>query len=625
MKKIVIVFLLLVTAVTLALVYATFTKPAPHAADLLPESTLVFLDIPDFSRSRDDFSKTELYALWEEPEVQAFLKKPLDALRESPSHPGTDSGTAAIVNFAANTAQGEVFLGLTHVTIFPSLNAGLVVGMDVGHKKIQAIAGLYKLEGSLKKANPNGDFEDKSYLGVKYTVWQITPDLPICHAFFNSLAVFTLGEDTMRDMIASYTGQVPPGFKRLSTSAKFANAQQHAAKNYHFLAYANVEQVLGLFGPLLAFSPQTSGVFQKLDGMDASAFSMTFMDRGVQDVGFLSYSRNAPKPTPPTPQKTLALTSPDTLYYSVGSANLATIYEEGMQALSQSGNASIMLSVGQFQQALRTHGIHVREDILQQFGPETAVIASWRTGARSPDVAFVAEIANEDKLRPALDNAMNALKQSALGDDEKAPWDETQSAGQTLRTVRVGAGLLAPTYTTTSQFFILANTPDYARELVAHVNGSKPTLATSAAYQESIKRVPPNGSSYGYADLRGLFDPLYAMTKSALSQIGDNEFVDMNKLPQTETISKHLFPFVSATVSEPGQVTSTSFSPVGKSMVMMAGVGAGIWAYNEFGPQLAQVTGQYTMPTAPRKSSGTASPSAPPGNQMAPSQTPASP
>ncbi len=625
MKKIVIVFLLLVTVVTLALVYFTFTRPAPHAVDLLPDSTLVFLDIPDFSRSRDDFFKTELYALWEEPEVQAFLKKPLTALRESPSHPGKDSGNAAILDFALNSAQGEVFLGVTHVTVLPSLNVGLVVGADTGHKRLQALTGLYKLEGSLKKANPDGDFEDKNYLGVKYTLWQITPDLPICHAFFNSLVVFTFGEDTMRDMIASYTGQVPPNFKPLSTSRRFANAQQHAARNYNFLGYVNVEQVLGLFGPLLAFSPQTSGVFQKLDGMDASAFSMTFLDRGVQDVGFLSYSRNAPKPKPPTPQKTLALTSPDTLFYSVASADLATFYEQGMQALSQSGTPSMMLSVGQFQQALRAHNIHMREDILQQFGPETAVIASWRTGARSPDVAFVAEIAHEDKLRPALDNAMNALKQSALGNDELAPWDETESAGHTLRTVRVGAGLLAPTYTTTSQFFILANTPDYARELLAHATASKPTLAASAVYQESIKRVPANGSSYGYADLRGLFEPLYAITKSAASQIGTNEFVDMDKLPQTETISKHLFPFVSATVSEPGQVTATSFSPVGKSMVMIAGAGAGIWAATEFGPQLSQVTGQYTMPTVPKKSSGTAAPSAPPGNQTAPSQTPATP
>jgi hypothetical protein len=296
-----------------------------------------------------------------------------------------------------------------------------------------------------------------------------------------------------------------------------------------------------------------------------------------------------------------------------------------MQTLSQSGNTSIMQSVGQFQQALRANNIHMREDILQHFGPETAVIGTWRAETRFPDVALVAEIANEDTLRPALDNAMNALKQSALGDDQKAPWDETEIAGHKLRTVRIGAGQFAPTYTTTSQFFILADTPDYARELLTQVTQSKPTLAANTTYQQFMKRLPANGSSYSYADLRGLFEPLYAIARSAAAQIGTNEFVDLDKLPHTTTISKHLFPFVSATVSEPDRVSSTSFSPVGRSSAIIAGAGAAIWAVAEFGPQLAQMSGQYATPVLPRRSSGTAAPSAPGGNQTAPSQTPATP
>ncbi|HVM60046.1 MAG TPA: DUF3352 domain-containing protein [Verrucomicrobiae bacterium] len=625
MKKIVLIFLLVVTVGTVALIYSTHAKPPPHAADLLPDSTLIFLDIPEFAASRDNFSKTELYALWQEPEVQAFLDKPLTLLRENPSHPGRDNGNAALLDFVLNTMQGEVFFGLTRVTILPSLNAGLIVGADVRHKKIEATAGLYKLEGTLKKAYPDGEFSDKRYLGVKYSVWQLSPQLPICHAFFNSLVVFTLGEDTMRDLIAAYTGQVPTDFKRLSTSPRFISARQHASSNYEFLGYVNVEQVLGLFGPLLAFAPQTSGTFQKLSGMDVSAYSMKFVDRGVEDVGFISYSHNPPKLSPPTARKTLALTSPDTLFYSVGAADLSGFYEEGMQALSQSGNATMMSSIGQFEQALRVHGIHMREDILQYVGPETAIIATWRTGSRFPDVALVAEIANEDKLRPALDKAMNALKQSTLGTDEMAPWDETEIAGHRLRTVRIGAGLVAPTYTTTGQFLILADTPDYARELVTQVTQSKPTLASNATYQEFMKRMPVNGSSYGYADLRGLFTPLYAAAKSAASQIGNNEFVDFDKLPQTETISRHLFPFVSATVSEPERVTSISFSPVGKSMVAAATAGGGIWAATEFGPQLASLTDQYTMPASPKRSSGKTVPSAPDGNRTAAPQTPATP
>jgi len=606
MKKFIAVFLVLVAAVAAALIYFTLTRPAPHAADLLPESTLVFVDIPDFSKARADFAKTELYALWQEPEMQVFLEKPLAALHEASANAGA-SDAANIGKLVFNAMQGEVFLALTHVTIFPSFNPGLIVGADVRHKRLEVAAGLYKLGSWLKRAYPHGNFQDKKYLGVKYSIWEAQPGVPICHAFFNSLVVLTYNEDTMRDVITRYTGQAPADFKRLAASAKFKNVERHASNNHEFLAYLNAEELLGLVGPLLALSPQTSGLYQKLGRIQASGVSLSVADRGIEDVAFVAYSKPEPKPTPPTPRKTLALTSPDTLLYSVGSVDLATTYEEGMQSLAQSGNAALMATVEQFQQTLRTRGIHVREDVLQRLGPELATIANWRSGSRTPGVAIVGAITDAEKLRPALDGVMNALKESALGDDEKTPWDETESAGWKLRTIRIGAGLIAPTYTTTDQFFILASTPDYARELLAQVREPKPTLATSATYQQSMKRLPANGSSYGYADLHGLFEPLYSLVKSGLSGVGSNEFVNAAKLPRSETIAKHLFPFVSATVSEPQHATATSFSPFGKSMAVLAGVGCGVWAANTFGPQLlpsaTPAPKTYSGPALPRGSS----------------------
>jgi hypothetical protein len=213
---------------------------------------------------------------------------------------------------------------------------------------------------------------------------------------------------------------------------------------------------------------------------------------------------------------------------------------------------------------------------------------------------------------------MNALKQSALGDDDKSPWDETETAGQKLRTVRVGAGLFAPTYVTTDHFFILASTPDYARALLSQAKDSKPTLATSTTYQQSMSRLPASGISYGYADLRGLFEPLYTMARRGVSQIRGNAFVDIGKLPPSEAIAKHLFPFVSTTVAGPQDATSTSFSPLGKFVVLAAVGGGGVWIANTFGPQLQQAA----TPAWPKKSSSRPVPSTPPGNQTAPSQTP---
>jgi hypothetical protein len=621
MKKLIAVVVLLTVVVAAGLVYFVLHKPAPRAADLLPDSTLAFLDIPDLSKSRTEFAKTEFYALWQEPEVQAFLVKPLAALREMAPSVGAPKDADTIGGLIFNAMQGEVFLAVTHVTLFPDLNPGLVAGVDVRTKRIEAVAGLYQLEGQLKKAYPKGTYENKEYLGVKYVLWETEPKLPICHAFFNSLVIFTFGEDAMRDMIASWVGQVPRDFKRLGNSEKFKNAQQHASTNHEFLAYANVEEVVNLIGPLLAFAPQTAGMYQKLSRTQTAAYSLSFVDRGIEDVGFVAYSSNAPKTTTPLQRKTLALTSPDTLVYSVGSADLSSSYEEVMQSLAQSGSADLMTTVAQFQQALHTRGIRMNEDVLQKLGPEFAVLANWHPGTRSPGIAIVGEITDAEKIRPALDAVMDSLRESLGGTNDSLRWDETEGAGQKLRAVHIGPGLPAPTYAVTDHFFILASNPDYARELVIQTTGSKPTLATSSIYQESMKRLPTNGSAYGYADMGGLFTSMYGLMKTVLASSGSGAFIELNKLPQTETITKHLFPLVSATVSEPQQTTSTSFSPLGKSVAVVAGVGGAVWMANTFGPQLQQSL----TPVWPKKSSSMPVPSAPTENQTGASQTPVTP
>src|SRR5689334_22223483 len=48
--------------------------------ELLPKSTLVLLEAPDLKRSRDRWHDSDLYQIWREPAVQAWLQKPLGRL-----------------------------------------------------------------------------------------------------------------------------------------------------------------------------------------------------------------------------------------------------------------------------------------------------------------------------------------------------------------------------------------------------------------------------------------------------------------------------------------------------------------------------------------------------------------
>src|SRR6266403_853693 len=56
--------------------------PRSAAAGLLPSDTALFFQIPDMEKNREDWHRTELYALYREPAVQTFLQKPKAQLQE---------------------------------------------------------------------------------------------------------------------------------------------------------------------------------------------------------------------------------------------------------------------------------------------------------------------------------------------------------------------------------------------------------------------------------------------------------------------------------------------------------------------------------------------------------------
>jgi len=175
-----------------------------------------------------------------------------------------------------------------------------------------------------------------------------------------------------------------------------------------------------------------------------------------------------------------------------------------------------------------------------------------RTGARLPDVALVVELQNPDVMPRRLDVAMTALKAAT---DIATPWDTTQFHDVTLRTLRLRTTVPAPTYFTSDKFFVLASSPDYARELVGHLRELVPGLATSADYQKAMKRLPTGAVAYTYCNLRAVAPPLLAALRN-------------DKLPAPETLARHLGPFGSANLGD----TTITISPLGEpATVALAG------------------------------------------------------
>ena len=623
-----ILLLVLLAAIGAGVWYYRWTRPAPRAAELLPETTLMFLDVPDLPKARASFQTTAAYALWQEPEVQEFIQPALQGLSDALGRGLIRKQDNKAIEPILNAIQGETFLAVTHVGFIPNLQPGVIFGADVKGKRLEISMVLARLPEMIKTHQHDAKFAQKRHLGISYDVWEVYPNYPVCHTFLNSMLVFTLGEDTMREAIGRFTHKGKFTTKSLSAGAGYQTVTGHMPRDYEFLAYANVQQIYGLLGPVMMMVPQNGGMLEKLAKIQATGSGFKFADGLVHDVRFASYSSPEPKAPVTTPRKSLGLTAPDTALYWVQNTDVGGLYQGLVDTLAMSGRPDLANPAARFDKKINA----IRDHLFSSLGPETAILGAWRAGMKFPELALVAAIQDPQRTRPEVDQALHALKDVTLGNDDQVPWDDNDHGGVAVHSIRIGSGRIAPTYATTDQFLIVAFTPDFAGELLDQAAAARQpaagdaprrgTLSANPAYEKIMAQLPANGSAYAYCDLRALFEPCYHLAQTALTQAGDGDVsLFATKLPKAETIARHLSPFASATVGDQRGVTTTAISPVGTPGVFVGALAGAACAAYSWVPE-------GTVPSIgalPKKTSSTGAPPPAPGNRTATSQTPARP
>jgi hypothetical protein len=80
MRRILLLVIALAVAAYAGWYYWNFSQKVSSApvAGILPRNTIFLAHMPDFSRTRDEWRRSDIYQLYREPAVQDFLRKPLD-------------------------------------------------------------------------------------------------------------------------------------------------------------------------------------------------------------------------------------------------------------------------------------------------------------------------------------------------------------------------------------------------------------------------------------------------------------------------------------------------------------------------------------------------------------------
>ena len=599
MKRFVIILLMVLILGLAAFWWFNQAPPAPKAADLLPDSTMLLLELPYFARARAEFAKTAASALWQEPQMQQFVQ---ELQRNSLESFGAPKGQrhVSLLSFL-DPARGEVFLAVTGTAAQSPFGFKALLGLDVQQNLLLTRIALAYRELRIRGWNRHARFYTKERAGIRYRVWELGPRVRLHHAFLNSLLVYTFDEDALHALIDRFTGQVPKSFTPMRAAPGYQEALGRLRPAPEFVAYLN---------PTLL--PKTWPVSHWLSRAEVIVLGTTVLDNQIRDLTYSVYSTPQTVFPPLTRFQSIVLTAPHTTFYRVSLTDWEESYRAITTALAKSDNTNLSRFAPQFERTLLHNGIRPNEDLFNLLGPETAVLANWREGASIPEIALVVELRNSNSMRLRLDVAMTALKDTVLASDKALPWDIAQFHGETLRTARLNTTIVAPTYFTTDNFFVLASTPDYARELVSQLKELVPTLAMNTDYQQAMKQFPTNITASSYCNLRAIVPPLLAHAQAGLRAF-PNRFIHADSLPSAEVVTRHLTAFASATITDNRSTTTIAISPLGKPATATLGALAVFLAIQPyFQPN----------PAAPTTSSNTVVHPPPSENQTATSPAP---
>jgi len=186
-------------------------------------------------------------------------------------------------------------------------------------------------------------------------------------------------------------------------------------------------------------------------------------------------------------------------------------------------------------------------DLPKALGPEIGIALDWPGEGGTPQPTLAVEVRD----RGLAEKFVAALIDPRLSGFEASTVKEGGVTYYMMPETPYGR----PTLALTDQFLVLGlNQAALAKSL----KDEGETLAATESYKSAMARLPEPDIATGYIDARAAFERLYGTVRPMLIMMGalgtqGGQSADFGKLPETETIAKHLGPIaVSRTIVDGG-------------------------------------------------------------------------
>jgi hypothetical protein len=529
----------------------------PQVASWLPATTIFLEDMPDLHRTADRWPATALAQIIHEPEVQDFLQRPL---AELPKHAEVDNR----IDQLKLIDPAHFFLAITDWA-----GAGApksVAGLSYKGSKSDLDALIAELRKRIQRLWPAGKSDIEKYGSGEIETFT-TPTFSAALAYRGQWLFIATDTALLKSFLDRF--EAPPQPDSLADLPAFKSCLAHlpaAPDNLLFIRPALLSDKLSTVALMLNPTADT-GQMDSLKKTEAIALTLKLDGEAMRDSAYIITSQ--PGDTAALARDSLKLSSSDTI---VATSERVQALGDVQMPDSKSDPSGVLGLLETYMKAFKDQGLGP-DQLAQAFGPETGFVLSWPAGAMIPAPLVMADVRDPAKARKFMDT----LASLPLGGTNFTRTDEGGISYYSLPQFGIGFFPLQITLGLTHKAVIGALNTDAIRQAAKRWDSGAPGLDATDPYKQAAALIQQPTMSFTYVDTKGIFDRLYGLFRGVASMglvPHLSSYVDIGKLPASETISRHLTPIVASGAVKDGGLLIESAGPVSTSQAAIVTVAA---------------------------------------------------
>ncbi len=537
---------------------ATTTSTEAVAA-LLPRETILLLHLPDINRTRDRWHNSDVYQLYREPAVQDFLRKPLSRV------PKAGAASQTLHDFEQLDPK-DTFFALTSVD---QTSPKYVAGFRFRGSEQEAERVIGKWRSKLLERNPNAQAEKIEYLRHKIDIVTIPP-FAFASTYDGQWFFLANDRENLKAVLDRADQRGKDRTPALDTDEAYRAATAHMPSSYAALVYLQPKTFADQLQALRAAigSPMSPSERPLLEQLRSVCGTMYFDNGKIHDVLFVGMSKI--EQAPPLTRSSLTLGTKNTAFYLAAVLNLG----DKINAIGQAPGIG-----DRIQRLFQTfiEGGVTADDWKAAFGLELGALADWPQTSHWPALLATLPVRDVGKASKIVEAAMRI--------DEDSFWARTERDGVRYFSMQSPASLIAitPTIALSDRILIAGLDASAVEAAINRSRNSDSELANGETYRTAARLVPAPTNFFAYVDTGMLYQRLDTTVRPMLLMAaafmpGVNDYVDLDKFPGPEVITKHLSPIVSSQRYDRDGYVAESAGPVtlNQAAIGLAVLGIGI-------------------------------------------------